>query len=206
VSFLREVLARLAGADVSFVVVGGVAVVLHGHMRATKDLDLVIDLEPAAARRALDVFTQMGLRPTAPVSVYDFADAAIRQSWIADKNMTVFQLYDPNDARNSVDLFADVPMDFEGLWGRAVLVTLDGVEVRVASIPDRVALDDAPRWPDARDDLARVVATTTPLQRLEWLEQMIDLAYESGALQKAVELERRERAAMFAQSASPSSS
>ena len=89
-SFLREVLARLAGADVRFVVVGGVAVVLHGHMRATKDLDLVIDLEPAAARRALDVFTQMGLRPTAPVSVYDFADAAIRQSWIADKNMTVF--------------------------------------------------------------------------------------------------------------------
>jgi len=77
-------------------------------------------------------------------------------------------------------------MDFEGLWGRAVLVTLDGVDVRVASIPDRVALDDAPRWPDARDDLARVVATTTPLQRLEWLEQMIDLAYESGALQKAV--------------------
>jgi hypothetical protein len=41
------------------------------------------------------------------------------------------------------------------------------------------------RWPDARDDLAHVLATTTPSQRLEWLEDILDLAYEAGALDKA---------------------
>lgn len=69
-----------------------------------------------------------------------------------------------------------------------------------------MADDDAKRWPDARDDLARVVATTTPLQRLEWLEQMIDLAYEAGALGKARELERITRERALGESAPPGSS
>ena len=49
-----------------------------------------------------------------------------------------------------------------------------------------------PRWPDARDDLARVVATTTPSQRLEWLEDILDIAHRAGALDKARRLEQDE--------------
>lgn len=47
-------------------------------------------------------------------------------------------------------------------------------------------------WPDARDDLARVVATTTPSQRLAWLEEILDIARAAGALDKARELERQQ--------------
>lgn len=49
------------------------------------------------------------------------------------------------------------------------------------------------RWPDARYDVAAVVRTTTPSQRLEWLEEILDLAYESGGLEKARRLQRLER-------------
>ena len=44
-------------------------------------------------------------------------------------------------------------------------------------------------WPDSRDDLLDVAANTTPLQRLEWLEDMLDLALQTGALANARELE-----------------
>lgn len=47
--------------------------------------------------------------------------------------------------------------------------------------------------PDSRDDLLEVIATTTPLQRLEWLEEMLDLAYETGALARAWQLEDERR-------------
>lgn len=49
----EEFLAYLAECGVRFVVVGGVAVVIHGHPRLTADIDLVIDLEAANARRAI---------------------------------------------------------------------------------------------------------------------------------------------------------
>ncbi len=42
---LFAILTSLAAAEVRFLVVGGVAVVLHGHPRFTADLDLVLDLE-----------------------------------------------------------------------------------------------------------------------------------------------------------------
>ena len=51
---------------VRYVVVGGLAVVLHGHPRMTAVIDLVVDLEPSAARLAIQTLTEMGLRPMIP--------------------------------------------------------------------------------------------------------------------------------------------
>ncbi len=44
---LRALLAALAEHQVRFVVIGGIAVAAHGYLRATEDLDLVPDPEPA---------------------------------------------------------------------------------------------------------------------------------------------------------------
>jgi hypothetical protein len=40
--FIRNLVRKLVAADVRFVVVGGVAVVLHGYARLTVDLDLIV--------------------------------------------------------------------------------------------------------------------------------------------------------------------
>lgn len=39
---INEILATLSANNVRYLVVGGVAVALHGHLRTTMDLDLVI--------------------------------------------------------------------------------------------------------------------------------------------------------------------
>lgn len=44
---LRALLAALREREVRFVVIGGVAVGAHGYLRATEDLDLVPDPDPA---------------------------------------------------------------------------------------------------------------------------------------------------------------
>lgn len=40
-------------AEVRYVIVGGLATVLHGHTRLTLDIDLVVDLEPSEAKKAI---------------------------------------------------------------------------------------------------------------------------------------------------------
>ena len=42
---VAEFLHALAAVDVRFVIVGGVAVQLHGFLRSTFDLDLVLDMQ-----------------------------------------------------------------------------------------------------------------------------------------------------------------
>lgn len=44
----EKLLALLAGHEVRFVVVGGVAVTLQGYARLTEDVDLLVDDEPPA--------------------------------------------------------------------------------------------------------------------------------------------------------------
>lgn len=151
---VEEVLAALTRADVRFVVVGGVAVVLHGHPRMTADLDLVIDLATGPVDRAMDVLTGMGLVPRLPVPPAAFADPATRARWAAERNLTVFTLVDPAGSLLEVDLFAHSPLPFEPLWAGSVHVLVGETEVRVASIDDLITMKRAAGRPQDLADIS----------------------------------------------------
>jgi hypothetical protein len=55
-SVFSEVTRRLESANVPYMVVGSVASMIYGEPRLTKDMDLVIDLLPAGARRLAELF------------------------------------------------------------------------------------------------------------------------------------------------------
>lgn len=48
-------------------------------------------------------------------------------------------------------------------------------------------------WEDARRRQLTAGFDATPLQRLEWLEEMLDLAYRAGALPRGAERDRDAR-------------
>lgn len=149
----------LNDAGARYIVVGGVAVVLHGHVRLTTDLDLIIDLEPGEARRTLQVLVGLGLRPRAPVDPLDFADREVREGWIRDKGMRVFTMVDVL-GRREVDIFTETPIPFDELWSRSVELDLSSTTVRVASIPDLIYLK-------------RLVGRTIDLTDIENLEAIL---------------------------------
>lgn len=152
---IERVLAALERAGVRYLVVGGVAVVLHGFLRATADLDLVVQLDPANVRRALDALAGLGYRPQAPVAAASFAEPAIRRQWIREKNMRVFSLWTAAGPLE-VDLFVEEPFDFEAVYRRAVRVSLGEVEVSVIGRGDLVALKRSAGRPVDLEDAARL--------------------------------------------------
>jgi predicted nucleotidyltransferase len=137
---IERVLGALNEAAVRYLIVGGVAVVLHGYLRTTGDLDLVVQLETENLRRALGALKGLGFEPTAPVSMEAFADRATRESWMREKNMVVFSLWHPQRPGFQVDLFAAEPFDFAEVFSRAVRVPLEMTSATVISAPDLIAL------------------------------------------------------------------
>jgi hypothetical protein len=149
---LLDLLTALHAAEVRAVVVGGVAVVLHGHPRLTADLDLVLDLTRENVNTALAVLREQGLVPRLPVPAQQFADPEIRNRWRRERHLTVFSLHDPADPRREVDLFAEAPLPFEELWEASKVVIVADVPVRVASIDHLIAMkQDAGRPQDLAD-------------------------------------------------------
>lgn len=155
-----EILNR---TGVRYVLVGGVAVNLHGHQRFTKDLDLALELEGEGLLEAMLALRDAGYRPTAPVRLEDFADPAVRERWIEEKNMEVFQLH--HDTRRvTLDILASVPIGFDELWAEAVDVRLERTTVKVASIDHLIRMKrEAGRPQDLSD-----------VEALETIERLLD--------------------------------
>src|SRR3546814_8553099 len=82
-----DLFKALADARVDYVVVGGMAVIMHGHLRATRDLDLVIGLAPDNCTKAVDALAGIGLRPRLPVALSDFANPEKREDWADNRHM-----------------------------------------------------------------------------------------------------------------------
>lgn len=124
---VRQIAEALSRADVRYVVAGGLAVIAHGYLRLTMDVDLVIDLEQGNLLRALDALEKIGYMPRLPVTGEQFADAAIREGWIRDKNMLVFPLWKPSDANSMViDIFVQHPFDFAEEYAAAKWMGIEG--------------------------------------------------------------------------------
>ena len=148
----ERVLQLLNEHDIRYVVVGGIAVILHGSPRLTADLDIIVDLEPLNARRAIEVLQRAGFVGEIPIDVRHFADESIRRTWITEKNMKALSLHDGQSPPTVIDILAESPITFEDLYQRAKVVSLESMTLRIASIPDLIALKRvAGRPEDLRD-------------------------------------------------------
>jgi hypothetical protein len=158
-SHLEQIFGALQGAEVRYLVVGGMAVIAHGHVRTTKDIDLVVALEPENLKRALVALTAIGYRPKIPVPATDFADPVKRASWVSEKGMMVFQLVSDRFRFEPLDIFVTEPFDFEAEYGRAIWKELNAeVSIPVVSVRQLLALKRAAARPQDLADIAELLA------------------------------------------------
>ena len=149
----EPVFEALNQRDVRYVVVGGVAVLLHGFARLTGDLDLAIDLDSAEARKAVSALLDFGLAARPPVDPMGLADPALRTTWARERGMRVFSFWNPRDPMLLVDCFVEEQIPFAQLWARSLVLTLTSTTVRVASIPDLIALKRMAGRPHDQTDI-----------------------------------------------------
>jgi predicted nucleotidyltransferase len=144
---------------VRYLVVGGLAVVAHGYVRFTADVDLVLALDEENILQAITALETLGYRPRAPVAFAEFADPAARQRWIDEKGLTVFSLFSPAHPTTEVDLFVESPLDFALAMGRAARRPVAaGVEAAFCGLEDLLELKRRAGRPRDLDDIRQLTA------------------------------------------------
>ena len=159
VDHLNQLFSALNGADVRYVVVGGLAVVAHGHARLTVDVDLVLQLMPENLQRASRVLTELGYRPAIPVDLELLGDAGKRERLALEKHMMVLSFRSEAHRWEPVDVFVREPFPFDEVHGRVIWTDLGG-GVRVPIVPRDVleGMKRAAGRPKDLDDLKELDA------------------------------------------------
>ena len=98
-----------------------------------------------------------------PVKLADFADPAIREGWIRDKGMMVFQMYS-DQTRMSIDIFVQYPFDFDELWDKSTKIDLRDTSLRIASIDHLILMKRKANRPQDLLDI----------EQLETIKQLLD--------------------------------
>lgn len=116
----RDLLCVFDAAGVEALVVGAHAMAAHGHLRATKDLDVWVRPSPENARRVMRALADFGA-PLSGVSAEDF-----------ERPGTVLQI---GVAPVRIDLLTKIDgVEFDEAWRDRTETTFGGASVAVLSI------------------------------------------------------------------------
>ena len=151
--FYLDLFRALEQHKVRYLLVGGLAMNLHGVPRTTMDVDLVVALDPANLKAFLVAFEALRLKPVAPVSLNDMLDPARRQQWLKEKNMLVFALRPPEIQGPTVDVLIDPPVDVEAALTRTVWREVQGVRISLISVEDLIRLKEKSGRAQDRSDI-----------------------------------------------------
>jgi len=156
---VEAIVRSLNDSAVRYLIAGGLAVVAHGYLRFTADVDLILDLDEDNVRGALATLAGLGYRPRAPVTLEQFADSRVRAQWAREKGLTVFSLYSPQHPETEIDLFVESPLEFQTSYRSAIRKEVaPGVEARFVGYEDLVELKKRAARPQDLFDLEQLRA------------------------------------------------
>jgi predicted nucleotidyltransferase len=133
---VAEVCAALNAEEANYLVIGGIACILHGYIRATTDVDILIERSRENVERVLRALSTTG---------YGFA-----REWTADQVLQSPVTIIGDDP--AVDLFLVAwSVKYEQAVAGAWTVDLEGVQVPVIGLDDLIATKRTGRPLDTAD-------------------------------------------------------
>ena len=124
-----DILSALNAARVKYMVVGGLAVILHGVDRHTWDLDLCVELAVDNLKALEVAIKRIGFARRVPAPIEGLADPTIRRLWTVERHMQVYSFHEPYGRSRVVDVMVKPLARFDETYRRRVIVRGCGVSI-----------------------------------------------------------------------------
>ena len=125
--FYLDLFATLHRHQVEYVLIGGLAVALHGIERNTMDIDLCIVISPDNLRRMIEAAKELNLSPVLPVPLETLSQIDTLKQWHQQRNLRAFALRTPDLAGVTLDLLLFPPIAPADMCQRAVRLDVSGI-------------------------------------------------------------------------------
>lgn len=150
---ISELLTTLADADIDFVIVGGLAMQMHGYGRQTYDVDVALAMNSGNLEKFVSLASQLSLVPVIPEKLESLKNAQQLDRWHIEKGMVAFALRGPGDL--VLDVLIRPVVVFDDLRENSVVKSFLGRKFQVAGLDDLLLLKRAAARPK---DLIDIIA------------------------------------------------
>jgi hypothetical protein len=154
IMLVEKVCKKLLSSKIDYAIVGGYAVALHGAVRGTMDLDLVIKQNLKSYVAVETALVDLGFEARLPVSGSDVFN--FREEYIKNKNLIAWSFYNLKDPSEIVDIV--ITHDLNKLKKKKISV--NKLDIFILSKSDLITMKKASGRPQ---DLADIDA----LERLK---------------------------------------
>lgn len=137
---MYTLLSALSDAEVDYVLIGGLAVTLHGYQRVTMDVDVVLSMDDRNLARFVECAKSAGLRPVLPIPIEALRNASVIDQWHREKGMLAFALRSPEAIATVIDVLVRPVVPYVELKRNAVVKRIGPLSVPVAGIDDLIRL------------------------------------------------------------------
>jgi hypothetical protein len=154
---IELIVRSLNNHGVKYMIAGGLAVVAHGYVRFTADVDIMLAMDRYNLSEAVAALASLKYQPRAPVPFEQFIDCDQRSQWIDQKGMVVFSLFSSDHPATEIDLFIDPPLIFEDAYSRAVQMEISpGIPAMFCSMDDLIEMKSKSGRSQDLDDIAQL--------------------------------------------------
>ncbi len=145
--FIRRVIEALRNHEVDYAIVGGYAVALHGAVRGTVDVDLVIQVNQKVYQQTEKAMKCIGLEPRLPVTAADVFN--FREEYINNRNMIAWSFVNPQNLAEMVDIILTENLsDLQVVTKQAF-----GIDVQVLAFEDLIVMKQKSGRPQDLEDI-----------------------------------------------------
>jgi hypothetical protein len=138
--FYTEILESFYKNKIRYLLVGGLALNLHGVPRTTFDMDIIIPSDKINSGKLINAIKELNYVPRLPVDPLKMADPEVLKDWIENKNMKAFSFYHKIDNARVIDIVLVHPLGFDEAEARKKVFTFRGIEIPVLSIDDLIEM------------------------------------------------------------------
>jgi predicted nucleotidyltransferase len=156
---LKKIAEAFDSAAISYMIIGGQAVLQYGEPRFTRDIDITVGLGPHEAQPVLDLISRLGWQ-----ILVDQPEEFLRQTF-------VLPVLDPQSEIRIDFVFSQTEYERQALK-RAVDVYLDEVRLRFASLEDLIVMKTIAGRPRDLED-ARKILQKNPRFNRRFVEETL---------------------------------
>ncbi|MFH1670751.1 MAG: nucleotidyl transferase AbiEii/AbiGii toxin family protein [Patescibacteria group bacterium] len=151
----QSILRAFQEQNLQYIIVGGVAVNLHGYPRFTNDIDILLALDQNNLAKMANIMESMGYQRRLPIAIQELGDTDKVHTLIKKKGLVAYSFIHAKEPQFNIDVLVAESMEFEKFASKKIIAEAWDLQIPVVSIDDLISMkQNSDREKDIQDVVA----------------------------------------------------